>query len=146
MIWLDRDTPTPALRLVAHDLMLARSWPVHPDAVTWCDFVSGLGNVFRTRRVVVAFESGWSASILWGTGSYSTNHDAWLEADPFTDRPHTVEVGVIHDDHLVGDPLAEVAAVDLAIVLDLLATGGYERGGDVERDRAAARRDARDVE
>lgn len=48
----------------------------------------------RTRRCCVRFESGWEASIIWGSGTYSTNHDAWDRNWPFTEEPTSVEVGV----------------------------------------------------
>lgn len=80
-----------------------RSWQADPAGTEiddrWYGQLSGWSGDpsygQRTRRCIVRFESGWSASIVWGSGSYSTNHDAWHEGDPFTEEPTTVEVGVV---------------------------------------------------
>jgi len=73
-----------------------RTWHADPARTSITDLRGGdLRYVHRTRRCVIPFESGWSASILWGCGSYSSNHDAWLADDPFTEEPDTVEVGVL---------------------------------------------------
>lgn len=89
----------------------------------------------RTRRCRIRFETGWSASIMWGSGSYSTNHDAWHQHDPFTEQPTTVEVGVldhtgelrmrryVDDDGMEGHEVeSNLDDHALAALLDQLAT------------------------
>lgn len=76
-----------------------RTWRVDPGCTNVDDFTTGR-MTHRDRRVMVRFESGWSASIIWGSGTYSSNHDAWdFEWEehrvPFTEEPTTVEVGVL---------------------------------------------------
>ena len=90
--------------------------------------------VHHVRMALVRFESGWSASIIWGSGTYSTNHDAWHTTDPFTEQPNTVEVGVIDhtgelrmrrqgdDEHTWHDVHAYLDDAALAALLDRLAT------------------------
>lgn len=79
-----------------------RSWRADPactrienhfygDRVDWTgspDYAS------FTRRCRVMFESGWEASIIWGSGTYSDNHDVWSRLDKIVEEPTTVEVGV----------------------------------------------------
>jgi hypothetical protein len=88
----------------------------------------------RERRCRVRFESGWSASIIWGSGTYSSNHDAWRKGDPFAEEPSHVEVGVVdhtgelrmrrHDDGDLEwhDLESYLDDDDLAALLDRLAT------------------------
>jgi len=71
-----------------------RTWPAVPDRTSITDLVRG-SYVHRDRRCLVRFESGWSASIIWGSGTYSSNHDSWHAGEPFTEEPTAVEVGVI---------------------------------------------------
>lgn len=75
-----------------------RTWQADPARTFHEDLVSPgvAGYMHRGRGCVVRFESGWSASIIWGAGTYSSNHDHWHDWDPFTEEPTTVEVGV-HD-------------------------------------------------
>lgn len=78
----------------------------------------------RRRQAVVAFESGWQVSILWGTLSYSDNHDTFYADDrSFTDEPHCVEAGFLwRDEGLVGKPFGYCNAEVLNDMLDLAAT------------------------
>lgn len=79
-----------------------RSWQADPASTviedTWFgemeDWTGSPGYGHRTRRCRIRFESGWEASIIWGSGTYSTNHDAWDREWPFNEEPRTVEVGV----------------------------------------------------
>lgn len=77
-----------------------RSWQADPRSTSIEDrsWETQPGYVHHDRRCVVRFESGWAASIIWGSGTYSTNHDAWGDtpySTPFTEDPTTVEVGVL---------------------------------------------------
>lgn len=47
-----------------------------PAEVTTSDDLVGDGYAFYTRQARVLFESGWTLSVVWGTGSYSSNRDA----------------------------------------------------------------------
>jgi hypothetical protein len=52
---------------------------------------------FYRRRAVVMLESGWRVSVIWGSGTYSTNHTHPFGDVRFDERPHFVEVGVPWD-------------------------------------------------
>lgn len=57
------------------------------------------GGLFHNRQYKVPFENGWQVSLLWGSCTYSTNHDHGLAGSPddaFTEAPELVEVAVIH--------------------------------------------------
>lgn len=87
------------------------------------------------RRCLVRLESGWAASIIWGSGTYSTNHDAFGKTTepPFVEDPTTVEVGVldhtghlrqrrhVDDDHEWHDLESYLDDTALAALLDQLA-------------------------
>lgn len=74
-----------------------RTWQADPALTFHEDIRTGGGSTYvhRGRGCLVRFESGWSASIIWGAGTYSSNHEAWHDGDPFTEEPTTVEVGVL---------------------------------------------------
>lgn len=105
-----------------------RQWPALRHEVTDPDppwvpdaEVMALMKGFRRRRAEVVFESGWGASVLWGTGAYGDNHDAWRDTDPFTELPEHVEVGVLYRGELVGEPFGWVTADVLNRWLDAVS-------------------------
>jgi hypothetical protein len=78
----------------------SRSWQADPSHTSIKDYEGGEGFdgrrfLHRHRACLVRFESGWAASIIWGTATYSTNHDQLHADDPFAEQPTTVEVGVL---------------------------------------------------
>jgi hypothetical protein len=80
-------------------------------------------HTFRIRRAVVAFENGWSLSIIWGTGTYSDNHDAWwmVAEDDFTETPERVETMVLFkDEAAMADPYGYLDADQLHELLSLM--------------------------
>ena len=82
---------------VTHTVHAAgRTWQADP-ARTFHEDLQRDGSTYmhRGRGCWVRFESGWTASIIWGAGTYSSNYDAWHDGDPFTEEPATVEVGVL---------------------------------------------------
>ena len=75
--------------------------------------------IFRTRRARIHLsDPDQVLSIVWGTGTYSTNREAWSAG--FTERPATVEVAVIGEAGDVGEPLAGVTSAELAGILEAL--------------------------
>lgn len=128
----------------AHVLWIgARFWRADPAGTSVNDVELDGRMTHRHRRCLVRFESGWAASILWGTGSFSSNHDTWEEASPFTEEPSTVEVGVldhtgelrqrrhVDDDGTTwSDVEAYLDDVELAALLDRLAglPSGFDYG------------------
>lgn len=76
-----------------------RSWQADPRCTSIEDrrFVTVPNYVSYDRRCLVRFESGWAASIMWGSGTYSSNHDAFHDrtGHPIIEEPATVEVGVL---------------------------------------------------
>ena len=56
---------------------------------------------FRYRQALIPFENGWQVSIVWGSGTYSDNHDF---DGPFTETPVLVEVAVLNCEGLTETP------------------------------------------
>ncbi len=78
----------------------------------------------RVRQAKIGFEAGWTVSIVWGSCTYSTNHDSPFGDAPFTETPAVVELAVLdRAGSIVGDePLSYVSA-DLALaVIDVMAS------------------------
>lgn len=71
---------------------------------------------FHRRQARVMFESGWGLSIVWGSGAYSNNHDAWGEA--IEEEPTVVEVGINDGSNLLDGKVA--GYVDADFVNELL--------------------------
>lgn len=83
---------------------------------------------FAVRRAVVPLENRWSLSVIWGTGTYSDNHDHMFSDAPFTETPEVVEVGIIHPDGgLYCDPLAYIPAETLPALVTV--TSGFPSDG-----------------
>jgi len=96
-----------------------RRWPVSKFESTDTEMPTPL-DFFRRRQAVVAFESGWQGSILWGSGTYSDNHDCWRSTDPWVEEPERVEFGAVRfDTGLIGDPFEYLP--DAAVNAILLA-------------------------
>ena len=81
------------------------------------------GYVYRFRRALLMFESGYEASVVWGSYSYSDNYDSSNRYNEFTETPETVEIGVIKDGELVGDPLGYVSVKQALEIFDNLNCG-----------------------
>ena len=86
---------------------------------------------FQRRLFTVHFESGWSVSIVWGSMTYSDNHDHGLGMGPipeFIETPELVEVGVLHKDRERlqpdGDPMGYCDEDDVNFVIDVVSTLG----------------------
>jgi hypothetical protein len=55
--------------------------------------MAGSGYDFRERRARIKFENGWTLSIVWGTGSYSTNRGCGIRSDQeFVEEATSVEI------------------------------------------------------
>jgi hypothetical protein len=84
----------------------------------------------HTRQFVVRFESGWSASIIWGNATYSDNHDHSIIPDgkEFVESPQTVELAIFHKDRegIQPDkaPMAYLDADDVNLVLHFMRKAG----------------------
>jgi hypothetical protein len=87
---------------------------------------------FESRRAVVWFENQWQLSVIWGDGTWSSNHVGFGRKLPFIETPSCVEVGVLmpnYDDQeggLWGDPLAYVDVPEFHRVADLVMHLPYE--------------------
>lgn len=77
----------------------------------------------HTRQARLDFESKLSLSILWGNATYSSNYEVMFGDREFTEEPTTVEVGVLNDDGLIGDPLAWQTVEDVLRVIDAINRG-----------------------
>ena len=60
--------------------------------------------VFEVRRVVLLMERNVTLSIIWGTATHSDNWPVYL-GQLFVEEPNLVEVGIIRNGQLEGDPL-----------------------------------------
>jgi hypothetical protein len=79
---------------------------------------------FRVRQARLGFEAGWTVSIVWGSCTYSTNHDDPFGEQPFVETPRVVELAVLDGDGIIGDgePLSYVGP-DLALaVIDVVSS------------------------
>ncbi len=77
----------------------------------------------RLRRVGLRFETGILLSIVWSSGTYSTNHGCLTDkGQPFDETPRTVEVGVLQDGELLG-VLAWQTVDDVARTIDACNAG-----------------------
>lgn len=77
----------------------------------------------RVRRARVMFE-GRYVSVIWGSCTYSTNHDHGIMSDRFTEEPTAVEVGLFPESGL--EVLSYVKADELGVMLDAIAKGMSE--------------------
>lgn len=95
-------------------------WPAQFD----CEDI-GLPTIdFRVRRARVWFEGG-IVSVVWGSATYSDNHDHGVLSDaPFVEEPTTVEVGLFPESGL--EVLSYVPADELGVMLDAIARGMSE--------------------
>jgi hypothetical protein len=93
----------------------------------------------RLRTARIMFESGWVVSVIWGTGTRSTNHGVYPgSVDEFTDEPQLVEVAVVRPCggliDLGGDTVAGWCDVPIvAGVLDAVATWATDGEGRGDR-------------
>lgn len=63
-------------------------------------------SAFFVRRVYLKFSDQVGLSVIWGSGTYSSN--SGFVASSFTETPGTVEAGIMINGHLFGEPLAYV--------------------------------------
>lgn len=66
----------------------------------------GYEMAYERRQFVVRFENAWSASVVWGSMTYSDNHDHGFGRgpyEPFVETPERIELGIKHHDELVED-------------------------------------------
>ena len=63
---------------------------------------------YHARGLRVPFESGWVLSVQWGSGTYSTNHDAFDflgDSTPFAEEANTAEIALLNrDDKMIRWP------------------------------------------
>ena len=85
--------------------------------------------VFERRQFRVRFESKWSVSIIWGSMTYSDNHDHGFGRPPypeFVETPQRVEVAIQHADrdglHPDGEPFSYLDAEQLNTLLRMVST------------------------
>ena len=83
---------------------------------------------FERRQFIVRFESKWSVSVIWGSMTYSDNHDHGFGFPPyqaFIETPTLVEAGILHADRERlqpdGDPYAYIDAEQLNALLEMVS-------------------------
>lgn len=117
----ERFSYDPEARLLA---VGERRYPAQQIASSDIDLPGGRS--FITRVVRVAMENGYQLSVVWGSGTYSTNHDHSFGAAEFAEDPLLVECAVI-------SPTKEFVPIDGTG--DIVA--GYCSTSDVQRLIAA---------
>ncbi len=90
---------------------------------------------FERRQFIVRFESGWRVSIIWGSMTYSDNHEHGFGRGPydeFVEQPDTVEVAIINIDGNLDppDPFGYVDHDSLNLLLDQVAVLGTHAAYD----------------
>lgn len=96
-----------------------RQWPAMFGSLD----VELAGLCHYRRQAQVMFEGG-VVSVIWGSATYSTNHDHGPHDEPtFTEEPTVVEVGMWDDDGTL-HVLAYVPAAPLNTMLEFLSLGG----------------------
>lgn len=63
--------------------------------------MAGVGISFHHRGFHLPFENGWVLSVIWGSGSYSINHDAWHPDDPFVEESPDAEIAVYFKEQMI---------------------------------------------
>lgn len=90
--------------------------------------------IFQRRAVRVPLgESDYTLSVIWGSGTYSTNHGAFGE--PIVEEPSTVEVAVLSNDadeliRVDDDTVVPYVSVEEFPVLVEKAMLAIDRNGD----------------
>ena len=85
--------------------------------------------VYERRQFIVRFESKWMVSVIWGSMTYSDNHDHGLASHPhveFIETPEQVEAAVLHVDRdglqgNDGDPFAYIDEYQLNALLTFIS-------------------------
>jgi hypothetical protein len=75
--------------------------------------------LMQTRQAIVGCENGWRLSVIWGTGTWSTNHGALWNGEEFQEEPLTVEVAVLPPG---GGLLGPLSNVEPAVLVALSGT------------------------
>lgn len=78
----------------------------------------------RTRQARLGFEAGWLISIVWGSCTWSTNHDDPFGDGPFVETPATVELAVLDraGTIITDDPLSYVSPELALAVIDVVSS------------------------
>jgi hypothetical protein len=108
-----------------------RSLPVIADTI---DTVTALGfEPFEIRRVRVGFENGWQLSVVWGSGTYSSNRDHSFHRGEFVEEPTHVEVAIFNPagEWAIDEPFT-LDAIGLAVTADQVSR--LPTDGKVELD------------
>lgn len=113
----ERFSYDPVARLLA---VGERRYPA--QQIVWFDIDLPTGGRFNNRVIRVVMENGYQLSAVWGSGTYSTNHDHSFGAAEFVEDPLLVECAVI-------SPAKEFLPIDGTG--DIVA--GYCSASDVQR-------------
>lgn len=85
---------------------------------------------YERRQFTVHFESGWMVSVIWGSMTYSDNHDHGMPhagEQELIETPERVEIGILHKDRdgvQGGDVMGYMDEDDVNFTLDLTAQAG----------------------
>ena len=96
-----------------------------PIYATQMEAALGYPFEYEMRQFIVRFESKWMVSVIWGSMTYSDNHNHGFGHPPYTEfieEPECVEAGVLHADRDGlqggGDPFSYLDDEQLNALLD----------------------------
>ena len=71
--------------------------------VPWARYEAENRDEYRIRRLHIPFENGLALSVIWGSMTYSDNHQHPFEMETFIEEPELVEVGVLGPNGILRD-------------------------------------------
>jgi hypothetical protein len=95
-----------------------KRWPVMDTEV---EDILSIGRTYRHRKACIRVESGFELSIIWGTGSYSSNYGRY--EDDFAEDPPLVEVMIFdrRGEYALDDVIGYLPAPTLNDLIAMLA-------------------------
>lgn len=78
---------------------------------------------YSVRQARIPFENGLALSVIWGSGTYSDNHEHGIRETPFTETPRMVEVAALDQDNeliRLSDDELVAGYVDVGDLVDIV--------------------------
>lgn len=81
------------------------------------------GHDFKVRMFRVPFVDGHKLSVVYGSCTYSDNYHHGVGGASFTETPRSVEVALIGDEGMIGEPSGYVSAPILRDFIERVRSG-----------------------
>lgn len=81
----------------------------------------------QVRRALLKAETPVQLSIVWGCATYSSNHMVSVP-EGFHEEPATVEVGILNEEGLIGEPLGWQTTEQVLELIRLAQEGRWPSG------------------